>query len=443
MQATSPHPPRSPRQVVAVLGTAQTLSWASSYYLPAVLAAPIAADLGIGTPTVFAAFSLSLVVNALLGPWAGRTIDRRGGGPVLMATNLLFALGLVALGTAPNPTVLFAAWALLGVAMSAGLYESAFATLVGLYGREARNPITGITLIAGFASTVGWPLSAWMEARYGWRGACFGWAALHLVIGLPLNAWLPRAGQGRAPSAAATAPAAPAAPAASASSAGSVATVPSATTAVHAAPATAATAASHAAGASAEPAPMPPKRAAFTMALLSFVFSLTMFISTAMASHLPGLLQAAGASLAVAVGVGTLIGPAQVAGRLFEFGFLRRMHPMVSARLAALAHPVGVATLVVGGPAMAAAFAVLHGLGNGLLTIAKGTLPLALFGAHGYGARQGWLSLPARVSQASAPVLFGLALERWGAGALWLSAGLGTTAFAALLLLRTRHRAPA
>ena len=139
---------------IAALGSAQTLAWASSYYLPAMLATPIASDLALAPPLVFAAFSLSLVVSALVGPWTGRAIDRWGGRPVLIGTNPLFALGLVALGLAQGPMSLFAAWALIGLAMGSGLYDAAFATLVKLYGQEARNPITGITLIAGFASTV-------------------------------------------------------------------------------------------------------------------------------------------------------------------------------------------------------------------------------------------------------------------------------------------------
>ena len=378
-------------RVVAALGTAQTLSWASSYYLPAVLATPMARDLGVDPPFVFAAFSLALAVTALIGPWSGREIDRRGGRPVLMATNLLFAVGLVALGCAQGPVGLLAAWALLGLAMGAGLYEAAFATLVRLYGSDARNSITGITLIAGFASTVGWPLSAWMESRYGWRGACFGWAALHLLLGLPLNAWV------RGPAAA---PSTAAAPLQAQSDA---------------------------------PLPTPPRH---TGALVAFVFAATWFTSTAMASHLPGLLQAAGASLAVAVGVGTLIGPAQVAGRLLEFGVLRRLHPLWSARMATLGHPIGAALLLLGGPVFAPVFALLHGAGNGILTIAKGTLPLALFGPQGYGARQGWLMLPSRVAQAVAPYAFGLALQAWGARALWLTVGLVLAASVALLLLR-------
>jgi len=384
---------------VLALGTAQTLAWASSYYLPAMLAAPMARDLGVATPTVFAVFSMALIVSALVGPLAGRLIDHHGGRPVLMGTNGLFALGLTVLGLAQGPATLILAWLLLGVAMGAGLYEAAFAALVRLYGTGSRNAITGITLLAGFASTVGWPLSALMEVQLGWRSACLVWAGLHLVLGLPLNFLLPRAS----------------------------------------APATQPSAASTAA-ASAPPAlPRPPRH---TAAVLSLVFTLTWFVSTGMAAHLPTLMQAAGGTLALAVAVGALVGPAQVAGRLFEFGFLRRVSPLAVARAATLGHPIGALLLWFLGAPAAAAFAILHGLGNGILTIAKGTLPLALFGAGGYGARQGWIALPGRALQGLAPWLFGLALERWGAGALWLSATLGLTACAALLCLRLPRPVP-
>jgi len=383
---------------VAVLGSAQTLSWASTYYLPAMLAAPMARDLGVSTPTVFAAFSAALMVSALTGPYAGRTIDKRGGRPVLMATNVVFALGLAMLGLADGALGLFVAWVVLGLGMGSGLYEAAFATLVRLHGRDSRNLITGITLIAGFASTVGWPLTTLLEAQFGWRGACFAWAALQLLLGLPLNALLPgveRADPGPAP---APAPAA---------KGGEVASQGTLRTAV----------------------------------LLSLMFAATGFISTAMASHFPRLLQAAGATLATAVAVGALIGPAQVAARLMEFGFLRRVHPVWSARFAVALHPLGVGVLLVVGAPAAAVFGLLHGAGNGILTIAKGTLPLELFGAHGYGRRQGLLVAPARVAHALAPWLFGVCLDRWGADALWLSAGLGAVALATLFLLPHRHPA--
>ncbi len=378
-------------RVVAALGTAQTLAWASSYYLPAMLAVPIARDFGVTVPTVFAAFSVALLVSALLGPAAGRAIDHWGGRPVLMATNLVFALGLAGLGLAQHAIGLFLAWAVLGVGMASGLYEAAFAALVRLYGRGSRNAITGITLIAGFASTVGWPLSSLLEAQFGWRAACFTWAALHLVLGLPLNASLPRvAAQPRG--SALPAPTGPAAPAT--------------------------------------------RRAPESAALiLAVVFAITWFISTAMAAHLPRLLQLGGASLAAAVAIGALVGPAQVGGRLLEFGVLRRLHPLLSARLAALMHPIGAAVLALFGAPAAAAFALLHGAGNGILTIAKGTLPLVLFGPQGYGERQGLLMVPARIAQALAPWVFGLCLDRWGVGALGLSAALGLVAFGALMLL--------
>ncbi len=167
--------------------------------------------------------------------------------------------------------------------------------------------------------------------------------------------------------------------------------------------------------------------------LLAFVFAATWFTSTAMAAHLPRLLQEGGASLATAVAVGALVGPAQVAGRLLEFGFLRHVHPLLSARLAALMHPLGAGLLAIAGAPVAALFAVFHGAGNGILTIAKGTLPLVLFGPAGYGHRQGVLMVPARIAQAASPWLFGLCLDRMGAGALWVSAGLGVAAFLALL----------
>lgn len=385
--------------VVVRLGTAQTLAWASSYYLPALLAQPMARDMGVGTSTIFAAFSLALVVSALLGPLAGHAIDRHGGRPVLLGTNLLFAAGLGALALAQGPVGLFAAWALIGIAMGSGLYEAAFATLVRLYGQGARGAITGITLVAGFASTVGWPLTAWMEATWDWRGACAGWAALHLLLGLPLNAWLPRARLRPAP----PAPAPP-----------DLATPPE--------------------------APVPHARR--TALLLSFVFAATWFTSTAMAAHLPRLLQAQGLPLQAAVAAAALVGPAQVAARLLEFGLLRRMHPLASARLAALAHPTGALLLAWAGGAGSVAFTLLHGAGNGILTIAKGTLPLVLFGSLGYGLRQGMLMVPARVAQAFAPLLFGLLLDHWGTASVAATALLGVACALALWWLKPPPHPP-
>jgi predicted MFS family arabinose efflux permease len=381
---------------IVQLGIAQTLAWASSYYLPAILAVPMARDLGVSTPTVFAAFSAALVVSALLGPAAGKAIDRHGGRPVLACNSLVFAAGLAVLALAQGPVGLFAGWVILGVAMAAGLYEAGFAALVHLYGKDARGAITGITLFAGFASTVGWPLSTWLDLEWGWRATCLAWAALHLLLGLPLNWRLP---------------------------ASPVAAYPAATLADT-------TQAEAAAPSSSSPG------GTRTAVLLALVFAVTWFISTAMASHLPRLLQAHGVPLATALVFAGLVGPAQVAGRLLEYGLLRNIHPLLSARAAGSLHTLGAAAFLFFGVPAGAVFTVLHGAGNGVLTIAKGTLPLVLFGVRDYGARQGLLMVPARFAQATAPWLFGLAIDRFGAGALWFSAALGLVAFAALMMLR-------
>ena len=375
--------------VVVALGTTQTLTWASTYYLPAILAVPIARDLGLSSSEVFAMFTGALIVSALLGPAAGRAIDRYGGRGILVLSNLVCAAGLTLLAFAQGPVSLGAAWLILGIGMSIGLYDAAFAVLAWLYGRSARGVITGITLFAGFASTVGWPISALLGNEIGWRGACLVWAILHLAVGLPLNGFLiPAVPEKQGPH-----------------------------------------------GLYGENVPSDPPR--YTMALLAFVFAAVWFVTGAMAAHLPRLLEVMGATPATAITLAALVGPAQVAARLLEFGLLRQSHPLVSARIAALMHPLGaIVVLSFGGPATSALFVLLHGGGNGVLTIAKGTLPLALFGPVGYGLRQGLLGAPARLAQATAPLLFGLLIDTYGAMALMVSAAVSLAAFAALLVLR-------
>jgi MFS family permease len=373
---------------VAVIGITQTLAWASSYYLPAILAGPIAAGLGVSKALFFGCFSASLLLQAALGPMIGKAIDRRGGRDVLVLSNLVLAAGLGWLALAQGPVGLAGAWVLLGLGMALGLYDSAFATLTALYGLEARAPITGITLIAGFASTLGWPVSALLSQHFGWRGACLGWAAVNLLICLPMNRLLIPRLVGPVRSAAAT------------EVDGSV-----------------------------------PSNG---MAVLAFVFGAVGFVTGAMGAHLPRLLELAGASTTTAIAAASLMGPAQVAARLFEFGVLKRLHPLVSTRLALLMHPLGAAFLGVFGAPAASVFALLHGAGNGLLTISRGTLPLALFGPAGYGLRTGIIVAPARVTTAAAPLLFGLLLDAMGTSALLISAGLSLAALAALALLRTQ-----
>jgi hypothetical protein len=237
--------------------------------------------------------------------------------------------------------------------------------------------------MAGFASTVGWPLTSWALSSFGWRETCFGWALAHLLIGLPLNAILPRTPRIE----------------------------------VHALPSQLHTIVMDGA-----------------MWLLAFSFAAGWTISTAMAAHLPRLLEAGGASEAQALIAGMLIGPAQVAARIVEASVLKRIHPLNSARLSAVLHPLGVALLGLGAGAVPA-FALFHGAGNGILTIARGTVPLALYGPVNYGYRLGILGAPSRIAQAAAPLAFGLLIDHFGARALLFSAALGLAALAAFCMV--------
>ena len=374
--------------VILALGTTQTIAWASSYYLPAILAAPIARDLGVAQTTIFGALSGALVISGLLGPRVGHFIDTFGGRGLLAVSNVILAAGLLLLSVASGPLLLIAAWTVLGIGMGMGLYEAAFATLTRLYGSAARQSITGITLIAGFASTVGWPVTSWLDGEFGWRAACQVWAAVHLALALPLNLFLPRASV---------------LPKVDARAESNGATVQNET---------------------------------FAMVAVAYVFAATGFVSSGLSALLPTMLVQFGATPSAALFAGMLIGPSQVAARIVEAGWLARYHPLLSARIAALTNPIGVVILSLGGPLFAPVFAVFYGAGNGILTIARGTLPLALFGPHGFGRRVGILSLPARATGALAPLAVGWMAETIGTGALWVSALASLSAFAMLLLLR-------
>jgi predicted MFS family arabinose efflux permease len=379
--------------VVLLLGTAQTLAWASTFYLPAILADRIAADLGMSSTWFFAAFSGALIVSAMVGPRAGRTVDAIGGREVLAVSNVMFAVGLVVLGFAYTQTTLWVAWLILGLGMGVGLYDTAFAALGRIYGLEARSSITGITLLAGFASTVGWPLTAWGATELGWRETCLAWAAAHIVIGLPLNLLLPKSSR---------------------------------------------------TSASEDDTTKPHIAIDRPMIVLGLAFAASWAVVTAMAVHLPRLLEAAGASTVQAVAAGALIGPSQVGARIVEASLMKRFHPMLSARFSVALHPIGAAVLAVFGAATASApFTILHGAGSGMLTIARGTVPLAIFGPENYGYRLGLLGAPTRAATAAAPLLFGLLIDWFGAGVLVFSSALSIAALIGLCTISVSKAASA
>jgi MFS family permease len=361
--------------VVTVLGLTQILAWGSSYYLPAVLAPAIAADTGWPLAWIVGGLSLGLIAAGFVSPRVGRTIERHGGRPVLAVSAGLFAVGLCGLAIASSLPVYLAAWLVVGLAMGAGLYDAAFATLGRLYGQSARQPITILTLFGGLASTACWPLSAYLEASLGWRGTCLAYAALHLVVALPLYALaLPRRAdsEGRLVRAG--------------SEPGRLSAI--------------------AAGASR------PARSLFL--LLAATITLGSAVSALVSVHLLSILQGRGVTLAAAVALGALIGPAQVGARAVEMLIGRYHHPIWTLIASTVLVAAGLGLLWAGLPIMAVALA-LYGAGIGIESIARGTLPLALFGATGYATVIGRLAMPSLLAQAASPILGALLMQRVGA----------------------------
>ncbi len=389
---------RSRPAVVVAVGAAQILAWGSSYYLVAVLAQPIAAQTGWTLAWIVGGLSLGFLVSGLVSPLVGRLIEARGGRPVLATSAVLLAAGLVVLGLAPNIPVYLLGWAVLGLGMGAGLYDPAFATLGRLFGDSARAGIGQVTLLGGFASTVCWPLSAYLVAHVGWRGTCFAYAAIHLGIVLPLYLLgVPREARNTAPALAV---------------AGNTA------------------------------APLPQARFAFL--LLATTLTLAQVIMTVIAVHLLTLLVAQGVAMAVAVGIGALLGPSQVGARLLDMTMAGRRHPVWTLVASTVLVALGLGLLAIG-PSIASAAIVLYGAGSGIRSIARGTVPLALFGKTGYAAVMGRLAMPAFIGQAAAPALGGVLIERLGASAtlILLFAAALATIVPSVMLIAAARPAPA
>jgi MFS family permease len=369
----------SPRAVVTALGLVQILAWGSSFYFPAVFAGPIAAETGWPLPFVVGGVSLGLLVGGLISPQVGALIARHGGRPLLAASSLLFAAGLAGIGFATSLPAYLAAWAVVGLGMGTGLYDAVFAALGRRYGGKARTAITTLTLFGGFASTVCWPFSAWLLEAVGWRGACFVYAALHLLVALPLQLFAMRGEDRNADNHARDGGAAPDTAAA--------------------APATA-------------------NRRAIMIALAA-ILSIAAGIGSIVVVHLLVLLEAGGIAFAAAVSLGMLFGPAQVGARLIERLFGQSYHPLWTLAAATLLMLAGLLLLLLARPPhtglwFAALAIILYAAGYGISWIARGTVPLVIFGAATYPVVIGKLALPSLIAQALAPTLGAIIIERFG-----------------------------
>ena len=372
---------RSQTTIVAGLGFGQMVAFASSFYLMGVLGDAIGRDLHLGSSFVFGLVSLSLAVPAVLAAYVARWIDRRGGKSVLLASSLAFAAGLALIGIAANGVGLAVGMVVIGLGMALGLSPTPFAILVSLYAEDARRPITGVALLGGLGSTIGWPLTAWFAEHLGWRGACFAWAAVHVCICLPLAAWITPHTHGHIRR-------------------------------------------------DAPPALQPDVRWDRPMMQMAVLFACAWFVSTCMSAHLPRLLQGFGLTVQAATGAAALLGVAAVTVRFLEFTVLRRLDPLFTTRIATLMHPVGACCLGALGAPGAPLMALGQGAGNGMLTVAKGVLPLRLYGASGYATRSALLSRPAQIAQIGGPALYGLALDHSASLALACSSGVCLVMFA-------------
>lgn len=379
---------------VTLLGVTQILAWGSSYYLPAVLAAPTSADTGWSLSLVVGGLSLGLVIAGLVSPAVGNWIGRGHGRWVLASSSLFLALGLLCLASAGTLPLYFFGWVIIGLGMGAGLYDAAFAALGTLYGLDARRTITALTLFGGFASTVCWPLSAYLLEQIGWRGTCVAYAGIHLFFTMPAYAMLypSRRGVGGAVSPAVRA------------------------------------------------ARLFPPGEFSSFLLLGASISLAALISTVLSVHLITVLQAGGMTLASAVALGAMVGPSQVTARLAEMFLGRHYHPIWTKLASTSLVTAGILLLFNGTPFLALGL-ILYGCGIGLESIARGALPLAMFGAEGYGARMGRLALPSLVAQAVAPFLGALLLEIGGAHlTLLVLSALAAGNVGLVLVLRHRVR---
>jgi MFS family permease len=375
--------------VIAAMGIGQILAWGSSYYLLAVLAGPVAHATGWSDSWIIGALSLGLLTSGLVSPRVGHLIEHFGGRPVLASSAVLLAAGLLLQALAPNLAIFVVAWLVIGLGMGAGLYDPAFSTLGRLYGERARSAITQLTLFGGFASTVCWPLSAYFVEHFGWRGASLAYAAINIVVVLPLYLLgVPRE-ERRSP--------------------------------------TARTAA---------PGTMGRRRSAedrYAFVIVAAGLTVASVIMTVISVHILTLMQARGLTLATAVSFGALIGPAQVGARVLQAAFGRRRHPIWSFLASSILVAIGLCMLL--GPASAiGAGLVLYGSGSGIRSIVRGTVPLALFGREGYAVLMGWLAMPSLVAQAASPSIGALLLEHLGAD-LTIAVLVGAAVFNILLVL--------
>jgi MFS family permease len=380
------------RRVVGIIGTSQLVMWGVSYYLIGIFGPAIEKDTQWSQPFVYGGFSAALLAMGIVSPWAGRAIDRHGGAKVMATGSGLVALACCGIALTRSPWLYYAGWILMGVAMRLTLYDAAFATLARRAGVESKRAMSQVTLFGGLASTAFWPVGGYLQAAIGWRGGVLVYAAVALSMAALLLS-LPTEERVVEDSSAAADAASP---------------------------------------------PVEARGGWIEASLYATIIALVAFLNSAMSSHMIVMLTGLGMGLATAVTVSTLRGIGQTGGRLGEIVFGKRLDPLQLNVIATALIPLGFLSLAAGGASVVAgvAFALLYGVGNGVATITRGSVPLVLFGAASYGALVGRLLVPSFVLSAVAPLAYAETAARFGArGTVMLSLLVSLLALAASLAL--------
>ena len=386
-----------------LIGVSMTIGYGTLYYPFAILGPEIAKAQGWSTSFVFGVFSVALLTSAVTASLVGRAMDRFGARPVMVAGSCLAALTLFNLSSVQTMTGFAIAMLLIEFAARMVQYETGFAALTAIRGRQARRPIAHVTLIAGFASTVFWPLIHWLLFYMDWRGVCMVLAGINLAIALPIHALIPR----RLPDALVVDPAAPSLR---------------------------------------DPGLLQPGNRAPAFIMLAIAFAGGSFLMSAVHTSFFLILDELGRPAALAALAGAVIGPMQVGARLIEMLTGERVASSVVGLISSFAMFLGVAFLVAAhwldGDVIVIVFAISFGIGQGLNFIARAILPARLFGTDGYGAMTGNLATIRLVAMAGAPICTALALDRAGIGAtlgmLVVMAAIGVTASWALCMIEKR-----
>ncbi|MFM1779410.1 MAG: hypothetical protein RIS51_555 [Actinomycetota bacterium] len=342
------------------LGIPQAIAWASSFYLPGVLAVPMSKDLGVTTETYFWAFTLSLLVGGILGPRVGRLIDQKGGSQILPLSNLFFISGLVILALAQDWLLLFIGWLVLGLAGATGFYDATFATVVRLMGDKSKKTIAAITVFSGFSSTAAWPITSLIEQNFGWRISLLFWIGIQLFIALPMNLTIPKAQAQVVP----------------------VVTGPIRKLIKNR---------------------FKPDKLVVVFAM---IFTLEHFIINGVSTTLPIVFFELGIGAAAALFASTILGPAQAFARLGILAFSKKLSTMQLGIISTVVHPLGVLVLFVFGEWGLVPFVILHGIGVGLNPFIRGALPLEYYGPDNYGQRLGNIMFSVRIIGAFSPIIF-------------------------------------